>query len=115
MHAPRLSCRLGLLPTLAALALSLAACAGPSNPGPTATGGAPTGKPKVDRLVLMVNPPPNEFNDVRKICCFDVYPMRPMYENLVGIDAKTGKYTPQLATEWKLEPDNNGEIGRAHV
>jgi peptide/nickel transport system substrate-binding protein len=28
-----------------------------------------------------------------------------MYENLIGIDAQTGKYAPQLATEWNVEPD----------
>ena len=35
-------------------------------------------KPKVDRLVVFLNPPPGEFNDIRKICCFDIMALRPM-------------------------------------
>ena len=95
-----------VVPALIGLLLA-AGCSAPSASVAPAVGDGPV-TPKANRLVLMVNPPPNEFNDIRKICCFDIAEMRPMYENLVGIDAKSGKYIPQLATEWKLEPNASG-------
>ncbi|MSQ10399.1 MAG: ABC transporter substrate-binding protein [Dehalococcoidia bacterium] len=69
---------------------------------------APTeraGQPKVNRLVFAIEPLAIESNDVRTICCHDVMQLRPMYENLIGTDPKTGKHIPQLATEWTTTPD----------
>ncbi len=83
----------------------LAACTGAPAPAPAAGPSDPAGPPKTNKLVMFLNPPPNEFNDIRRVCCFDITAMRPMYESLVGIDRATGKYTPKLATEWNLEPD----------
>ncbi len=110
MLAGTLSRRLLVVPLITALFAAGCGASAVTPLAPAAGGGATGGPvtPKVNRLVIMVNPPPNEFNDIRKICCFDVAEMRPMYENLIGIDAKTAKYTPQLALSWSLEPNNAG-------
>lgn len=90
---------------LATLGVALAGCTAPAA-GPAPAGGDDMGPatPKVQRVVLALNPPPTESNDIRKICCFDIGAMRPMYENLVGYD-ESGKFVPQLAESWSLEPD----------
>ena len=92
---------LGLLPMFA-VALIAWGCAGPTANAPTAPD---SGRPKVDRVVLAFEPPAAFASHPRKICCNDHHQLRPMYENLIGIQAETGKMTPQLATEWGLEPD----------
>ena len=112
MRSLRSALRHVAAPAFAALALALTACGGsaPATGGgaaPAADPNAPV-KPKVDRLVVFLNPPPGEFNDIRKICCFDIMALRPMYESLVGIDRNTGQYTPKLAESWNLEPDGKG-------
>ena len=94
----------GLL-ALLGTAVAVIACAGPTPPPPPADTGGPV-KPKVDRVVLFLNPPPTpETNNVKMLCCFDTGFVRPMYENLIGFEAATGKYVPQLADAWNLEPD----------
>ena len=100
--------RAGLGVLTAALALSVG-CTAPTSP---AGGSNPDGTaaPKVNRLVLSLTPPPGEYNDTRRVSGWDVPAARPMYETLIGVDRKTGKYMPELATEWKLEP--NGESYR---
>src|SRR5581483_11161099 len=50
-------------------------------------------------------PPAREGNEPRMYGQPDAWQLRPMYEFLIGLDAATGKLVPQLATEWKLEPD----------
>jgi len=46
-----------------------------------------------------------ESNDI-ELAPTSSWAMRPMYEHLIGLDPATNKFIPQLATEWKLEPDN---------
>ncbi len=92
------------------LALSLSACA-TAQPGPAAApaaSGAGSGpaQPKVNRLVVSVPAPVREGNDPsRDLSPPDVILMRPMYEYLIAISTKDGKFEPQLATSWNLEPD----------
>ncbi|HEX3245553.1 MAG TPA: ABC transporter substrate-binding protein [Chloroflexota bacterium] len=54
---------------------------------------------------MAVVPPRQESNDLRMVAQPEVWPLRPMYEHLIGIDPENGKLIPQLATEWSLEPD----------
>ncbi len=77
---------------------------------PTGGGGAsqaPEGpvQPKVNRVILALDAPSTESNNARFVCCTWSYPLRPIYENLIGMDAATGKYIPQLASSWSVEPD----------
>ncbi len=92
-------------PLTGALSLSLLACASVS-PG---TGGAPAAGqvalPVLQRLVMHAEPPTTERSDFRAGRTVDLIPFRPVYEYPLGIDAKTGKVIPQLATSWALEPD----------
>src|SRR5215203_3556132 len=64
---------------------------------------APLAQPGVSRLVMSVAPPGRESNDVRFTGNVDLWALRPMYEFLIGLDPKTGKYIPQLATEGQLD------------
>ena len=61
--------------------------------------------PKVPRVVLAVSAPATEGNDLGPMSAPALWPMKPMYENLIGMDAKDGKLIPQLASSWSLEPD----------
>ena len=74
---------------------------------PAPTGAAPDGPvtPKVNRLVMAATPPDRENNDLKVHGMPDVWELRPMYEYLIGVDAKTGKLIPQLATEWQFDSD----------
>lgn len=65
----------------------------------------PAATPKTQRLIMSVLPLRDDTNDVRNVNQPEVWSLRPMYEYLVGMDPHTGKLIPQLATEWKLEPD----------
>ena len=102
-----LSPRSVVLPLLVALVAVGCGTAAVTAPAP-GTGAGPAA-PKVNKVVLLLNNPPNEtMTDVRRLCCFDMVMLRPLYENLMGVDSVNGKYIPQLATEWKLEPGNTG-------
>ena len=61
--------------------------------------------PKVQRLIIALEPPERETNEMRHLGPTTSWPMRPMYEYLLGHEATSGKLIPQLATDWKLEPD----------
>ncbi|MSQ10985.1 MAG: ABC transporter substrate-binding protein [Dehalococcoidia bacterium] len=98
----------------AAAVLLLAACTG-SQPagGPAGSGGdagtAPaSGAIKVDKLVFATAPPATENNIERMLGQFDAVALKPIYEFLVGHGPDTDKLVPQLATDWKLEPDGKG-------
>ncbi len=97
-----------LATVVGALALLLTACSAPQAAGPAApAGGSPaadTGPvtPRVNRLV-MGQVAPLENNDLKIHGMPDVWELRPMYEYLIGVDVKTGKLGPQLATEWKFD------------
>lgn len=92
--------------TLAVAAALLALVAGCSN-APAAQGGTPGSgnEPKATRIVMAVVPPLKESNETRNLGSPDMWPMRPMYEYLIGLDAQTGAAIPQLATAWKVDPD----------
>ena len=93
-----------LLPLLILLPLS-AACAAPAPaPAPApASPGAPA-KPKVERLVMAVEPPKTENNELRMLNS-DNWQLDPAFEYLIGLDPQTGKLAPGLATEWSLDLD----------
>ncbi len=97
--------------SIVAAGLTSLACSAPVPPSDSGGGAAAgSGPPKVNRVVLILNPSAIESNDIRLTCCFDTLPIRPMFEALIGYDAKTGKFIPQLADSWALEP--NGESFR---
>jgi ABC-type transport system substrate-binding protein len=50
-------------------------------------------------------PPGTESNSPRLISQTEGWQIRPIYEHLIGVDPETGKFVPQLATEWNVEPD----------
>lgn len=85
---------------------TLACSSAPGTDGLGSAGGseAPAGPP-VSRVVMAVNAPAAENNDPRGERGPTNWVFRPFYEYLVGVDASTGKYAPQLATEWRLHPD----------
>ncbi len=89
--------------------LLLAACGPTATPAPAgpAGGGDTTGAvtPKVNRLVLAIDPPTTEGNETRMLGQTTLFQLNPMYEYLIGLDPTNGQYLPGLATEWKLEPD----------
>jgi len=91
---------------IGAAGLLTAACTAPAAPsgGTGATADGPA-QPKVNRVVMAVNPPTSENNDPRGDRGPTNWVHRPYYEYLVGVDPENGKYSPQLATSWKLEPD----------
>lgn len=92
------------------LSLLTAACGGTApTPGGATTGGdsatGGSGQPAVNRVVFTVGTPLRTDLDLRQLAEPYVFPMRPVYDNLIAVDAKTGKFLPGLATEWKVEPD----------
>lgn len=66
-----------------------------------------SGPPKVDRLVMAVEPPMVESNEPRNLNQSNMWQLKPAYEYLVGIDETSGKLVPQLATEWTVEDGTN--------
>ena len=97
----------------ALLCLLAAGCGSTAQPAPApAGGGAPTAEnataqPKVNRLVMAVETPLIESNENRHLSPPYSWVLRPMYEHLIGIDPTNGRMAPQLATEWKVEPDGS--------
>jgi ABC-type transport system substrate-binding protein len=93
-------------PTPAAPAATSAPSA-KSTAAPAAKEAAPkTAEPRVERLVFSMPPPSTEGNDPgRDYSSPPSFQIRPMYEYLIGVDAKSGAFIPQLATSWSVEPD----------
>ncbi len=103
MQRAVLGIALGLLGCLSVACAQPAAAPAPGGP---ATGGADAPvTPKVKRVVLAVGQPAREYNEMRHLTGPDSWQLRPMYEDLIGIDPATAKLLPQLATDWKVEPD----------
>jgi peptide/nickel transport system substrate-binding protein len=107
-----------------ALLLVLAACAGgtgdPDSGATTVAGGGDgdggttvpgsDGEPGADvqRIVMATRPPPVESNNIsRDVGGPEEYPLKPLYENLIGVDAETGAWVPWLAESWELEPNGS--------
>jgi ABC-type transport system substrate-binding protein len=60
-----------------------------------------------DRVVFGVWPPTEgESNNInREINANDEYQLKPMYENLIGVDPETSEWVPMLAEDWVLAED----------
>ncbi len=101
-------------------AVVLVACSAPTAPAtaPSAVSPGPQQpaqvKPKVDRLVFAVTPPPSESNEPRMLTAPSSWQLRPMYEYVIGVDATTGKLAPQLAASWAVEPDGSSVRFKLH-
>lgn len=66
---------------------------------------APIAEPSVDRLVMALQLE-TEANDPRYTTSIpSSIGIRPMYDNLIEIEATTGNMVPGLAESWSLEPD----------
>ena len=75
-----------------------------SAPAVPAKDGAAPAAPSVNRVVIALPAPSGlESNEIRHLGQTIAWQLRPMYEYLVGVDAKTGNLVPQLATEWTAE------------
>lgn len=63
----------------------------------------------VERLVYGVWPPvEGESNNInRDINANDEYQLKPMYENLIGVDPNTSEWIPMLAESWELAEDGS--------
>lgn len=97
-------------PALAALLLAACSGAAQQPSGAQSGGEASSGPPaiRVDRVVFATAPPATENNIGRMLGQFDAVALKPMYEFLVGHGPENDKLVPQLATEWRLEPDGKG-------
>ncbi len=62
------------------------------------------GGEEASRLVFGVPPPPDgeSNNPNRDIQPNDEYQLKPMYENLIGVDPQTAQWVPMLAESWEL-------------
>lgn len=83
----------------------LAACTtGGGDVQSTASGGASSADGDVSRLVFGVpSPAQGESNNPnREIQPNDEYQLKPMYENLLGVDPTTAQWIPMLAESWKF-------------
>ncbi len=100
--------RLGMFGVLLAAA-SVAGCAGAA-PQPPAAGGdamsqTTTKAPPVNRVVLITEAPQRSSVEMRIIAEPNMWMLRPMYDDLILIDPKSGKFAPGMATAWAIEPD----------
>ncbi len=68
----------------------------------TADGG---GQPKVNRLVMLVVSPAVLSMEIRNDAEPNSWPLRPMYDYLVGINNKTSRIEPGLLESWAYEGD----------
>ncbi len=90
------------------VALLAAGCSAPQGPAATPStqpAGGPA-QPKVNRVVMSIDPVGTETNELRKLSSPDVWIFRSVYEYPLAIDIKTEKLVPGLATAWSIE--NNG-------
>ncbi len=91
------------------LALFATACGPSATPAsPAAGGSAPENgpvTPKVNRVVMAVEPPGREGNEGRHQSAPDNWQLKPIYEYLIGMKEDEGKMIPELATDWALQPD----------
>ncbi|MSQ09549.1 MAG: ABC transporter substrate-binding protein [Dehalococcoidia bacterium] len=95
------------VPILAVLtAVAGVGCAGAVEQG--GQGGAGPGKPKVERLVIALTPPTSESNNPWRFeSPRTPYFFAATHESLLGADPDNGDIIPQLASEWRIEPDGN--------
>ena len=100
----------GVLIATACAALALTGCAGapaaPAAATPAPEANAGPAQPKVNRLVMALEPTPSESNELRMVSGTNITVFRPMYDYPISMDLKTGRLSPWLASAWSLEPDN---------
>jgi peptide/nickel transport system substrate-binding protein len=78
--------------------------------GSDTTAGEDTGDgDEVTRLIYGVPPPPDgeSNNPNREIQPNDEYQLKPMYENLIGVDPETAEWVPMLAESWEFNDDGS--------
>jgi len=100
---------------IAVAAVLSAACSAPqaANPAPGApSGGTPAqgaapSAPKVNRLIMGVEAPSTESNQLRNIGQTTMWQIAPMYEYLIAVKPDDGSFIPGLATEWSVKPDGS--------
>ena len=98
--------RAGLAAVSVVALLVGAGCQSAPAPAAGTAGGAAQGsdapvQPKVNRVVWAIKSPPAESSNPRMICCFDSFQYRPTHENMMIMDAETGKLVPGLSTDRK--------------
>jgi len=101
---------LGLFATTLTLAMGCGSAGGGAPPQPAADAGgqAPAAAaPKLDRVVFALQQPGIEYQDVRHLNTPNEWPLDPMYESLMGVDANTGKIVPVLSTGWQIDTKTN--------
>ncbi len=82
--------------------------AAPAKDAPAKDAPAAAVKPSVNRVAIALPAPSGlESNEIRHLGQTIAWQLKPMYEYLVGMNAKTGALEPQLATEWAVE--NSGQ------
>lgn len=105
---------LKLVPALSLVfMLAITGCATPAatpaGPGPGAAAQPAADDkpvtPKVNRIVMGLAAPAVEANELRNIDGRTTWQLRPMYEDLIGVDPASGALIPQLALSWAVEPD----------
>ncbi len=98
----------GLLSALGTV-LVLGGCSAASSPGQGAptnpSEGAVDRQPKVNRVVLGIEPLARETFESRNVYPPGSWYVRPPYEYLIGVNPESGKFVLQLATDWNVEPD----------
>ncbi len=101
----RLPVALGVLSLMSVLVAGCSSSGGGGAAGPGGGQADQPAAPRVNRVVFASPPPQLEGNNPsRSYSAPSAFQLRPMYEYLIGIDAR-GKRGPQLATDWMLEPD----------
>ncbi len=77
----------------------------PADAQPAAPAASGPVTPKVNRLVMAIQPIGIESNDPTVISPPETWQLRPMYETLLGVDPDGKEPVPMLATSYSLEPD----------
>ena len=90
---------------LALIATGCGASATPAAPSAGTPAGSGPVKPKVNRVVMAVEPPGREGNEGRHQSAPDNWQLKPIYEYLIGMASDEGKLIPELATDWAVLPD----------
>lgn len=94
-----------LVTAMAALVLTIAACAPASGPAPTASGSAAAQPKWGGTLVVGVYTDPKFLNSNYDFDGQSYYQNMNIFSKLVNYDYRTGTLHPDLATKWEVSPD----------
>ena len=94
---------------LGLLAFTALACGG-QTPAAAPDSQAKSTGPKVQRLVLGINPPVNDTNSASIQVSTSAWTNLPMWEDLFGVTPEGKEIVPMLATEWTLQPDGQSYL-----